>query len=143
MSKTNDLKKYFYVFFQLRQRLRGAWHVQLRAVIEKLVANYQKYYTASKYVTVDEQVHPFRWRCGFRVYMPNKPLKYGIKLWCLCDAASAYCANLQVYTGMIDRKREVGQSKRVVLDLVHPTLQSGRNITADNFFRPMDWPKNC
>ena len=75
--------------------------------------------------------------------MPNKPLKYGIKLWCLCDAASAYCANLQVYTGMIDRKREVGQSKRVVLDLVHPTLQSGRNITADNFFRPMDWPKNC
>jgi len=77
MSKTNDLKKYFYVFFQLRQRLRGAWHVQLRAVIEKLVANYQKYYTASKYVTVDEQVHPFRWRCGFRVYMPKKPSKYG------------------------------------------------------------------
>jgi len=45
-----------------------------------------------------------------------------IKLWCLCDAASAYCANLPVYTGMTDRKREVGQSKRVALDLVYPTL---------------------
>lgn len=70
----------------------------------------------------------------FRVYMPNKPSKYGIKIWCMCDAATAYCANLQVYTGMINRQREVGQSKRVVLDLASPILGSGRNITADNFF---------
>ena len=75
--------------------------------------------------------------------MPNKPSKYGIKLWCLCDAALTYCANLQVYTGMVDRKWEVGESKRVVLDLVCPISQSRRSITADNFFSSYGLPKNC
>jgi len=35
---------------------------------------------------------------------------------------------------MIDYKREVGQDRGVVLDLVHPIIQSEHNITADNFF---------
>ena len=31
--------------------------------------------------------------------MKDKPVKFGIKLWVCADAVTAYCYNLEVYTG--------------------------------------------
>ena len=45
------------------------------------IENCCKHYAMSAYVTIDEQLIPFRWRCGFRQYMPKKPDKYGMKLF--------------------------------------------------------------
>ena len=46
---------------------------KLRAVVEKLVINYRKYYTVSEYVTVDEQLHSFRGRCIFEFTCQMNP----------------------------------------------------------------------
>ena len=40
-----------------------------------------RYYTPSEYVTVDEELVPFRSRCPFRQYISSKPDKYGMKLF--------------------------------------------------------------
>ena len=40
-----------------------------------------KYYKPSAFLTIDEQLVPFRGRCPFCVYMKSKPDKYGIKIW--------------------------------------------------------------
>lgn len=55
-------------------------------------------------LTVDEGICPFRGRVGFRIYMKNKPNKYGIKLYILCDAATGYVLNCDVYTGAVGNK---------------------------------------
>ena len=91
-------------------------------------------YYPSESLTVDEQLVRFFGRCPFRMYMPSKPAKYGIKFWILCDSANGYCLNFQVYTGRaIGAPPEKHQGQRVVLELTEH-LEGGYNITVDNFF---------
>ncbi|XP_062864594.1 piggyBac transposable element-derived protein 4-like [Trichomycterus rosablanca] len=71
----------------------------IRDVWDKWVEILPLLYNPGPHVTVDERLVPFRGRCPFRQYMPNKPAKYGIKIWAACDAKSSYAWNLQVYTG--------------------------------------------
>lgn len=57
------------------------------------------HYNASEFVTIDEMLHAFRGRCGFIQYIPNKPAKYGLKIYALCDAKTFYTLNLEIYCG--------------------------------------------
>lgn len=45
-------------------------------IFEKVITNSQAVYCPSALVTIDEMLVPFRGRCGFKVYMPKKPIKY-------------------------------------------------------------------
>ncbi|KAL6465955.1 hypothetical protein MHYP_G00260880 [Metynnis hypsauchen] len=44
-------------------------------------------YNPGPEVTVDERLVPFRGHCSFKVYIPSKPGKYGIKIWEYAGAA--------------------------------------------------------
>lgn len=50
-------------------------------------------------LTVDEQLYAFRGRCPFRQYMPNKPSKYGIKYWSICDVETKFLLDTEIYLG--------------------------------------------
>ena len=91
-------------------------------------------YEIGKNVTIDEAIVPFRGRCSFKVFMPQKPNKHGIKIWSLCDSLNAYLSNAQIYCGKTSSTPERGQAQRVVNDLVEGIKGSWRNVTADNFF---------
>ncbi|KAJ8406096.1 hypothetical protein AAFF_G00309840 [Aldrovandia affinis] len=105
----------------------------IRDVWDRWVERLPLIYNPGPQVTVDERLVPFKGRCPFRQYMPNKPGKYGIKIWVVCDAQSSYAWNLQVYTGKPPGGApEKNQGMRVVLDMTQG-LRS-HNITCDNFF---------
>lgn len=53
----------------------------IRDVFENFVENCKSNYSHSAYVTVDKMLPNFRGRCSFRVFLPQKPGKYGIKVW--------------------------------------------------------------
>lgn len=59
----------------------------------------KKHYSVGKYVTLDEMLLGFRGRCGFRIYIPNKPNKYGIKVFSTVDAKTFYTSHLEIYAG--------------------------------------------
>ncbi|XP_038576656.1 piggyBac transposable element-derived protein 4-like [Micropterus salmoides] len=105
----------------------------IRDVWDKWVCLLQQMYNPGADVTVDERLVPFRGRCAFKQYMPNKPGKYGIKIWTACDARTSYAFNMQVYTGKpADGQPEKNQGKRVVLEMAEGLR--GQTITCDNFF---------
>ena len=66
--------------------------------------------------------------------MPSKPGKYGIKVWSMVDASNAYLMNAQIYKEKGPYSPERHQAKRVVKDLTTSIINSGRNVTCDNFF---------
>jgi hypothetical protein len=99
-----------------------------------VIDNCRKNYAVSSYVTIDEQLIPFRGRVGFRQYMPSKPDKYGMKLFLLCDCVSGYTFNGMPYVGREGDKRHIGLSEHVVKTLVEPLYNSGINVTTDNWF---------
>ena len=107
-----------------------------REVFEHFITNCQKNYTISEYATIDEQLVAFRGRCSFRIFIPSKPAKYGIKILTLCDAKMWYTYSMEVYVG----KQPVGpyevsnSAKDVVMRLVPSIMGTGRNVTVDNWF---------
>lgn len=114
----------------------------IKDVFENFVKNLQDCYVPSVNVTIDEQLVTFRGRCPFKQYIPSKPGKYGIKIWCCCDSDTSYVYNMQVYTGKeVGQPQEKNQGERVVLDMVKGLENSGRNITCDNFFTSLKLAK--
>ena len=110
----------------------------LRDIFGKIVNNFRLSYKAGAEVTVDEQLVNFRGRCPFKMYIPSKPGKYGIKLWALADAKTYYCVNLQPYIGRTGNVPERQQGQRVVLELTNMLTGSGRQIYMDNFFTSLE-----
>lgn len=60
--------------------------------------NLKGYYIPGEEVTVDEQLFPFRGRWGFFMYIPSKPARYRINIWCI--KRLDYPLQGQLYTGM-------------------------------------------
>lgn len=108
----------------------------IREVFEIIINNFQKYYSPSEYLTIDEQLLAFRGRCSFKQYIPSKPAKYGVKVFALVDCRTTYTINLEPYVGrQPDGPFQMNNSaEEIVLRLVEPVQGSNRNITGDNWF---------
>ncbi|XP_039444771.1 piggyBac transposable element-derived protein 4-like [Culex pipiens pallens] len=106
----------------------------IRPILELFRKNFRDKYSPGENVAVDERIVSFRGRVEFRVYSKGKPDPYGIKVFGLSDADSAYFSTFDVYTGKVGNTAEVGQGKRVVLQLTEPYIGSGRRVVFDNFF---------
>ena len=108
---------------------------KIRDIWEMLYQQLSTQYTPGTYMTVNEQLVPFRGNCPFRQYMKSNPAKYGIKKWWAVDSETWYPLNGKVYLGKLPNEtREVNHGQRVVKDVIRKWLNKGRNITADNFF---------
>lgn len=64
---------------------------------EIFINNCRTNYTPSSTCTVVEQLLSFRGRCIFRVYMKDKPDKYGLKIISLNDAETSYMVNAHLH----------------------------------------------
>ena len=56
-------------------------------------------YNVSKEIVVDEAMIPFQGRSSLKQYLPKKPVKRGIKVWCLADSSNGYVQRFDLYTG--------------------------------------------
>lgn len=108
----------------------------IRELFERMVLSFQNYYSASEFLTIDEQLLAFRGRCSFRQYIPSKPSKYGIKTFALVDAKTAYTLKLETYVGTQPPGpyNQSNAAKDIVIRMVEPVQNTNRNITADNWF---------
>ncbi|UYV66526.1 hypothetical protein LAZ67_4001961 [Cordylochernes scorpioides] len=107
----------------------------LREIFEMFVANCKQMYSPGEYLTIDEKLIPFRGKCNFRQYIPNKPAKYGLKIYMMSDAHTFYTVNMEPYVG---NNRgpfyKSNASDDVVKRLVEPVSGTKRNITTDNWY---------
>lgn len=110
-------------------------------LFQRFIEHCQRNFSLGAYVCVDESLVAFKGRCRFRMYMPKKPAKYGIKLMCLTDARNNYLYNAYVYSGKDSDGRTLSAEERrlkiptqAVLRLVKPIEKTNRNVTADNWF---------
>ncbi|XP_071056485.1 piggyBac transposable element-derived protein 4-like [Onthophagus taurus] len=110
-----------------------------REVWDLFISNCKENYTPSEYVTVDETLLSFRGRAPFKMYLPSKPDKYGLKIISLCDAKTFnFCGGIP-YVGKETRKRsDFLLPTQYVLSLIEPIVGTNRNVTTDNWFTSLE-----
>ena len=119
---------------------RSAWRSRdvfapFRDFWDAFTKNLGDHYIPGPFITIDEQLVPFRGRCSFIQYLPSKPDKDGIKNFWAADAENNFPLVAEPYLGRpLGADRQVNLGRNVALRLSAPFFDSGRNVTADNFF---------
>lgn len=73
---------------------------KIRMLLNHFVKTSQALYNLEREVTVDELIIPYKGKyCNFRQFMRDKPVRFGLKLWCLASSKSRYVYNLIVFLG--------------------------------------------
>ncbi|KAJ8928139.1 hypothetical protein NQ314_019319 [Rhamnusium bicolor] len=106
----------------------------IRDIWDEFIAICRSSYTPSSYTTLDEQLLSFRGRCAFRMFIPNKPAKYGIKLVMLCDVPTKYMIDAEPYLGKGTKTNGLPLSTYYIKKLTMSIHGSNRNVTMDNWF---------
>lgn len=110
------------------------------APIRNVIGNFNEKlkipYSIGQYATLDEMLIGFRGRCSFKVYIPNKPNKYGIKVFSVTDAKTFYTSDIEVYVGTQPEGpyRTSNATAAVTERMCLHLSGSGRNVTMDRWF---------
>jgi hypothetical protein len=129
----------FIRFDNLRSRRLNAGsdlYYPIRWLHEEFTTNCMQVYQPNPLLTVDEQLLPMKNRCKFIQFMPQKPDKFGVKMWVIVDVKTKYCIRYFPYLGS-QGAHERGQTPLgmfVVKSLMEGLLDIGYNVCTDNFF---------
>ena len=120
-----------------QERRKSDNFAAIREVFVQFNALLLDYFVPSDCVTVDETLRPFRGRCSFVTYIPNKPARYGLLIRDMADARTRYMMKMLPYAGKAEEPEpelHVTGATNIVKHLVAPLKGSGRNVTADRFY---------
>ena len=109
---------------------------KVRPLITLCETNFRLCFGPSQNLSVDEAMIQFDGRLSWKQYMPKKPVKWGLKLWCLCDSDTGYCVAFNVYIGSNrdNQQANLDLGYRVVMGLMPNYLNKHHHVFADNFF---------
>jgi len=102
---------------------------KIRYLVNYFNSLWTKYSPFAKTYTIDETMVPYRGKLGIKQYIPNKPIKYGIKIYAIADSDTAYVRKWHIYSGKYDRK----DTDNIVLELLEG-VASYSHIFMDSHF---------
>ncbi|KAK7095512.1 hypothetical protein V1264_006908 [Littorina saxatilis] len=107
---------------------------KVRPLFDHLATRFKDVYYPQQELSVDESMIPWRGRLSFRMFIPSKPTRYGIKMYCCCEADTGFVCRMQVYTGAGPNGPEKNHGENVVKRLTQDFLGKGHTIYMDSFF---------
>lgn len=111
----------------------------LREIFDLLDHTFLKYFTPGMNVVIDEMLSLFRGRCPFKVFMKDKPGKYGVLIRMLADCSTRYVLRMEVYAGKPQNSTSISRGPQgIVKRLVDPIKNSGRNVTTDRYYTSVE-----
>ena len=92
---------------------------KVRGIYHDIVQKFKELFNCSREISIDEAMVSFKGRLAIKVRMPDKPIKFGVKFFQLCDSKTGYCKNFSIYAGKDDREAgNIGKTGNIVMDLV-------------------------
>ena len=68
---------------------------KIRPLIDHMKMKCKELYQPAAELSVDERMVKSKGRSGIRQFVPNKPTRFGFKLWCLCEAKTGFTLNFE------------------------------------------------
>ena len=72
---------------------------KVRSVMDYLLPKFRYYYQSRQHLSLDEGMIPTKNRLAIKQFLKDKPTKWGIKSFLLCEAETGYVLNAEIYTG--------------------------------------------
>lgn len=110
-------------------------------LVQCLKYTFQKARTDSTFQSIDESMIKFKGRSSMKQYMPNKPIKRGIKAWTRSDAETGYIYDFNIYCGKQTVAAEGTLGERVVNTLCNTIRNDDAAICIDRFFTSVNLMK--
>ena len=119
---------------------------KLSSFLDSLSESFARVYTPKQNVAVDEYLSLWKGRLRFRVYIPNKRERYGVKIYMLCESDSGYLMSFIIYCGADTKYNppadinlpknfdEYKSPSKVVLSLASSILNQGYCVIVDNLY---------
>ena len=118
---------------------------KLRTTMDYLMYKFMNTYTPERNIAIDEYLSLWKGRLSFRVYIPNKRERYGIKLYMLCESQTGYLLKFIIYTGatttypdappdLLTSFDDHKSPSKVVLSLLTGYVNAGYCVTLDNYY---------
>lgn len=108
---------------------------KVRQFIEALNSKFQQFGISETHLSIDEQMVPYFGRHSSKMFIRNKPIRFGFKLWCLCSSTGflykciPYCGK----SSFLDPNLGLGGSVVAELLSVIPKPEE-HEVYFDNFF---------
>jgi hypothetical protein len=72
-----------------------------------------EHWNLGQFIIIDEMMVRYKGSyCPARQYMPKKPKKWGMKIWCLADSVTRFVFNFDIYCGASFESLEDPKSKK-------------------------------
>ena len=113
---------------------------RFQPIVDVANTTFKHHYTPRQELSVDETLIGTKNKTQLMQYLPNKHHhRWGIKMWVLCEAATAYVMAFFVYRGKREQANNGdtrGLSQKVVVKLLAMAnlLRKGYHVFCDNFF---------
>ena len=104
---------------------------KLGGIYKNITTRFHQVYIPHQELSLDEGMVPWRGNLSFRVYNPDKPKKYGIKAYMLCDATNGYCTKFKLYTG---KSFQQPSEYDLVMDMMRNYFGKGYHLFMDNYY---------
>lgn len=121
---------------------------KIRPLINYFSEIFPQLFTPDQHICVDESLIKFSGRLGLKQFIPTKRVRYGMKMYKLCDRATGYTYAFMVYEGKDTQLHPpncpeyIGSSGKVVRQLLNPLLEKGYHVYVDNFYSSLPLFRN-
>ena len=104
---------------------------KVRPILNTLLEKFRYYYLPKQFLSLDEGMIPTQNRLEIKQHIKDKPIKFGIKSFILCEVDTGYIAASEIYTGKSDTEVEnLGVTGNVLLRLLKQGEASRKKNTS-------------
>ena len=109
---------------------------KVRDLVNYIVGKFRAHYIMDRDLSLDEGVIPSKNRLSFKQYLKDKPTKWGLKTFMVCESNTGYIFNIEIYVGRstADTVPELGATVNVVIRMLSGLENKGHIVYMDRFY---------
>jgi hypothetical protein len=130
-NRFKQLLRYFYVGRQIDQQHNTDRLKKIRWFSTQIQQLFSSHFLPNQVLTVDEAMVGFKGRSELKQYIPQKPTKWGYKVWCL--VSNNYLLAFEIFEGKSSSTSSSSPSD-IVLSLTSPYQHRRHIVYLDRYF---------
>lgn len=134
LTKFSRIKRYICFYDKSQPKPVGDSFYKIRSFQDHVLSNSKRVYIPERDLSVDESIILYTGLHRLKVYMPQKPNRYGFKAFVLSEASTGFICNMMMSEGRLKGNSEESFTKRLVVDIMKDYQDQGYRVYMDRYY---------